>query len=203
VSNPSDESELLDSLKQAAEFMREIRKGQAQRGKGMTGGVFLGAERLAAIEAAGAVSNIAQKVDEVPGMDGTAIRTVQIFEEMCRRQHVDVGESMRSLVVRLLATELLANREALPEAATDRLETLTAVQGAIGPELVKEFGERFKDSRSYLAEAVRHATNPRAYLQEMARAHTGKYEKKSACWTAEAKNSRGNRVEDPSSPPQK
>ena len=183
--------------------MREIRKGQAQRGKGMTGGVFLGAECLAAIEAAGAESNIARKVDEVPGMEGTVFRTAQIFEEMCRRQSVTVAESVRPGVVRLIATELLANQKALPEAPTDRLETLTALQGAIGPELVKEFGERFKNSRSYFADAVRHAIDPRAFLQEMARAHTGKYEKKSACWTTEAKPNRGKRVKDTQLPLQK
>jgi hypothetical protein len=172
--------------------MREIRKAQAERGKGMTGGIFLDHQQLAAIEAAVVDSNLARKVEEAGQMDGAVFRTARIFEEMCRRQHVDVGESMRPWVVRLLATELLANQQALPEAATDRLETLTALQGGIGPELVAEFGERFKNSRSYFENAARYASNPREHLQKIARAHTGKYEKSSPCWTAEREHSQRN-----------
>ena len=182
--------------------MHVIRKGQAERGKGMMGGVFLGSEQLAAIEAAVVDSNLARKVEEAPELYGAVFRTAQIFEEMCRRQHVDVGESMRPGIVRLLATELLANREALPEATTGRLEALTALQGGIGPELVREFGERFKDSRSYFENAARHASNPREHLQKMSRMHTGKYEKSSPRWTTEVKRNRESRNETGRSPNQ-
>jgi len=110
-----------------------------------------------------------------------------------------VSESMRPLVVGLLASELLVNREALPEASRDNgLENFTALQGGIGPELVKEFGERFKDSRSYFGEVPHHAATPREYLQKMAT--RGKYEKKASCWTAEVRRHRRNGEEKPQTP---
>jgi hypothetical protein len=202
VSGPQEESELLHGLQRAAEFMGVVRKGQAERCKGMTGGIFLGSEQLAAIETAVVDSNLARKVEEAPELDGAVFRTAQVFEEMCRRQHVDVGESMRPRVVSLLAVELLANHQALPEATTDRLEALTALQGGIGPELVREFGERFKDSRSYFENAARHASNPREHLQKMSRMHTGKYEKSSPRWTTEVKRNRESRNETGRSPNQ-
>jgi hypothetical protein len=194
---------MLRPLQRAAEFMREVRKGQAQRDKGMTGGIFLEPAQLAAIEAAVVDSNLARSVEEVPQMDGAVFRTARIFEEMCRRQNVDVGESMRPLVVRLLASELLANKEALPEAQKGSLESFTALQGGVGPELKQEFGERFRNSRSYFTGAVNCASHPREYLQEMASTHTGKYTKKASSWTAEVE--RGGKEMEESSPssPQK
>src|SRR5579871_133104 len=158
---------MLRPLQSAAEFMRVVRKAQAERGKGLTGGTFLEPSQETAISAAIENSYLVQSVKNTGPMDGV-FRTARIFEEMCRRQHVDVGESMRPWVVRLLASELLVNREALPEASPDRLETLTAFQGGIGPELVAEFGERFKHSRSYFNEAAGHASNPREHLQRVA-----------------------------------
>ncbi len=169
--------------------MREVRKAQAECGKGMTGGTFLEPSQETAISAAIENSDLVQSVKDAGQMDGAVFRTARIFEEMCRRQHVDVSESVRPLVVRLLASELLANHEALPEASPDKLETLTALQGGIGPELNKEFGERFKHRPSYFAMAAQHAANPREYLEEIARTHTGKYTKQSPYWTAEGKRS--------------
>jgi hypothetical protein len=173
--------------------MREIRKAQAERAKGMTGGTFLEPSQEAAISAAIENSTLVQSVTDAGQMDVAVFRTARIFEEMCRRQSVDVSESMRKWVVRLLASELLANHHALPEASRDRLEILTALQGGIGPELKQEFGERFKHSRSYFKLAAGH-TDPREYLQEVATRQSGKYEKRSPYWTAEVKRSpeRGN-----------
>jgi len=172
--------------------MREIRKGQAERHKEISGGIFLEPRQEAAINPAIQKSHLVQSVSETGQMAGAVFRTARLFEEMCRRQHVDIGDSMRSWVVRLLATELLVNQNALPEAAQDRLETLTALQGGIGPELVKEFGERFKHSRSYFNQAAGHASNPREHLQAVAQPAEQKrrYEKKSPYWSAEVKRTR-------------
>ena len=46
--------------------MGVVRKGQAERCKGMTGGIFLGSAQLAAIETAVVDSNLARKVEEAP-----------------------------------------------------------------------------------------------------------------------------------------
>jgi len=88
------------------------------------------------------------------------------FEEMCRRLGMTVDSELRPSVVKLLAAELWVNQKAL-DAPSKKLVSATLYQGAIGPELQKEFG-RFAP-HAFRDAAIHYPMNSRGFLRKAER----------------------------------
>jgi hypothetical protein len=165
VSSPSEDSE-LSLLQRAAEFMREVRLTQAQRGKTLSGRHWLGSKQQDAIAQATQSSALIAAVSESAQVNGQMNFLAEQFEEMCRRQGAVVEAELRPAVLKLLAAELFINQNALKGDAKEFIP-VTVCQGAIGPELEKEF-EGFRNTPSVYGIAARdHASDPRAFLREV------------------------------------
>ena len=157
---------LLTQLQRAAVFADEVRQIQSKSGKKFTGGNYLSSESQYAITKAATESAIVAGMSKAG--DGTAARDLfERFEEMCRRRKLNIEADLRAALVKILAGELLANHSALGGSAT-RLISVTVLQGAIGPDLTKEF-ERFRETPWVLATAaVSYPSDPRVFLRKVA-----------------------------------
>jgi len=91
-------------------------------------------------------------------------RLAERFEEMARRQGAMVDAELRPSIVKLLAAELWANQRAL-DIPGERLLSGTLHQGAIAPELLKEFPEH---PRYVIISAIEnHPAGPREYIRRV------------------------------------
>jgi hypothetical protein len=139
VSDASEEIE-LSRLERAAEFMRGVRL--TQRGRGRFGGAnYLAPETKRAITEALDNSALVAAVKKSAQADLPVNWLAERFEEMCRRQGTAVDVELRPSVVKLLALELWINNIALGEPGAEQLLAVTMRQGAIAPELLREFAE--------------------------------------------------------------
>ena len=121
-------------LERAAAFAGEVRHIQStSKKKKFSGGSHLPPESQRAIAAA---------VNAAVTGKGGKVRVVRClleqFEELCRRRKCDIDAELRVALGRVLAGELAVNHAALGGSAL-KLIGLTVLQGAIGPDLVREF----------------------------------------------------------------
>jgi hypothetical protein len=79
-------------------------------------------------------------VKGAPQIDLPVNTLAERFEEMCRRNGAVMDDELRPSVVKLLAAELWINHISLG-APADALRSATLHQGAVAPELLKEFPE--------------------------------------------------------------
>ena len=170
MSNTPEDIE-LSRLQRAAEFMQAVRQLQAKCGKSMRGGTFLTEKQEAEIKKTIENSHLVQSLDASGELAPHVFRSMQVFEEMCRRHDVLLNERLRPSVMRLLASEFVVNGNAMPTALPKDLEALTALQGAIWPELAASFGGRFDQAQSYLQIAATFPSAPRDYLSDIAERH--------------------------------
>lgn len=140
VPESPDDDKLLSDLRRAAAFMQAVRVTQAESGKSMTGASLLSLEQEEAIIEAARNSALVAAVKEHAQVDGAVNYLAGRFEEMCRRQRMEVSKELRPAVLKLLVTELLVNHKALDGLPVEKLIPVTAYQGAVVPELKKEFG---------------------------------------------------------------
>jgi hypothetical protein len=138
VSDASEEIE-LSRLERAAEFMHGVRLTASGR-RSQRGGRYIAPETKMAITEALSNSALVAAVKEAAQVDLPVNKLVERFEEMCRRQDAIVDAELRPAVAKLLATELWVNHIALSEPAKN-LVSATLHQGAIAPELLKEYAE--------------------------------------------------------------
>jgi hypothetical protein len=162
-----DDDKLLRDLRRAAAFMQAVRVMQAESGKTLAGRYLLSLEQEEAIIEAARNSALVGALKGCAEVDGAVKHLAERFEEMCRRQRMEVSKELRPAVLKLLATELWINHKSLDEPA-DKLIPLTVYQGAIGPELENGF-ERFRD-KPYIFKlaATGYPSNPRGYLSKVA-----------------------------------
>lgn len=149
-------------LERAAGFAGEVRHIQSTSRKKFSGGNHLPPESQHAI---------ADAVNAAVTRKGGKVRVVRCllerFEELCRRRKCDIDPELRVALARVLAGELAVNRAALGESAL-KLIGVTVLQGAIGPDLVREF-ERFRDMPwVFTTAALSHPADPRAFLRKVA-----------------------------------
>src|SRR5271157_6055187 len=149
-------------LERAAAFAGEVRHIQSTSRKKFSGGNHLPPESQHAI---------ADAVNAAVTRKGGKVRVVRCllerFEELCRRRKCDIDPELRVALARVLAGELAVNRAALGESAL-KLIGVTVLQGAIGPDLVREF-ERFRDMPwVFTTAALSHPADPRAFLRKVA-----------------------------------
>ena len=147
-------------LQRSAVFADEVRQIQSRSGKKFTGGNRLSPESQYAITKAATESAIAAGMS--PDCEGAAMHHLfERFEELCRRRKLHIEADLRAALVKILAGELLANHSALGGSVT-KLITVTVLQGAIGPDLMKEF-ERFRETPWIITTAaVNYPSDPRA-----------------------------------------
>jgi hypothetical protein len=157
---------LLTQLQRAAVFADGVRQIQSRSGKKFTGGNRLSPESQHAITKA--ATEIAIAAGMSLAGEGTAVRDLfERFEELCRRRKLYIEVDLRAALIKVLAGELLANHSALGGSVT-RLITVTVLQGAVGPDLIKEF-ERFRETPWIITTAaVSYPSNPRAFLRKVA-----------------------------------
>jgi hypothetical protein len=160
LSDESEDSE-LSKLQRAAAFMAEIRLAQAGRSAKLRGNNYLAPEQQRAITEALSNSPLVGSVKESAHIDLPVNYLAERFEEMCRRQGAAVDAELRPSVIKLLATELWVNSQALGVPAK-RLLSATLHHGAIAPELIREFPERARFSLIHAMTAT--PENPRALL---------------------------------------
>ncbi len=139
MSLEQEDAELF-RLERAAEYMREIRLAQAERGR-----KFIGVNRISeyqkrAITQAVDKSALVAAVKASAQIDLPVNRLAERFEEMCRRQGSMVSEELRPSIVKLLATELWVNHKVLRVRA-EKLLSATLHQGAVALELLRDFPE--------------------------------------------------------------
>jgi len=158
----SDDTE-LSKLQRAAEFMHEVRLAQAGSMEKMMGRNYLPPEQQQAIAQAVTNSALVAAVKESAQVDLAVNRLAERFEEMARRQGVRVVDAeLRPYVVKLLAAELWINHKTL-DVPVARLLSATLHQGAIAPELLKEFPQH---PRYVVIKAVVHNPgDPRDFLR--------------------------------------
>lgn len=142
MSDASDDAEIA-KLERAAEFMRAVRAEQQAGGaKAQTGGNFLSVEQKQAISAATENSALIAAVKQSAKADLPVNHLIERFEEMCRRQGMNVDADLRPSVAKLLAAELWINHQSLGAGTpAKKLVSATLHQGAIAPELLKEFSD--------------------------------------------------------------
>jgi hypothetical protein len=120
--------------------MAEVRLAQAERASRFMGNNYLPPEQYQAITKAISGSELVTAVKESTQVDIPVNYLAERFEELCRRQGAAVDADLRPAVVKLLATELFANQQALGIPAK-KLLSATLLHGAIAPELLNEFPE--------------------------------------------------------------
>ena len=96
----------------------------------------------------------------------TRVRLLERFEEMSRRQRIDVTSIMRPGILELLVTELWANQQALKTSAGD-LVPVTAYCGAIGPKLSTEFPDFSDTPGIFKTAAVHYPSDPSGFLRRV------------------------------------
>jgi hypothetical protein len=161
----SSDDKLLSDLRRAAAFMQAVRVTQAESEKRFKGPNFLSLEQEEEIIDAARNSALVAAVKEHTQVDGGVNYLAERFEEMCRRQRMEVSKELRPAVVKLLATELLVNQKALDRLPVEKLIPVTASQGGIVPELKKEFGHF---SAWTIENAVKYYPgHPRGYLSKV------------------------------------
>jgi len=135
----SEEAELL-RLQRASAFMHEVRLAQAGTPTRFSGRNRLYPEQTRAITQAMESSALVAAVKAAAQIDLPVNRLAERFEEMCRRQGMTMDAELRPSVVKLLAAELWVNQIALGVRA-EKIMSATLHQGAVAPELLKEFPE--------------------------------------------------------------
>jgi hypothetical protein len=167
VPQSPDDDKLLSDLWRAAAFMQAVRVMQAESGRTLAGQSLLSLEQEEAIIETARNSALVGAVKEQAQVDGAVNHLAMRFEEMCRRQRMEISKELRPAMLKLLATELWVNHKALRLPA-EKVTPVTVYQGAIGPELEKGF-ERFRDKPwIFTTAAVSHASNPRGFLTKVA-----------------------------------
>jgi hypothetical protein len=158
----SDDAE-LSRLQRASAFIAEVRLAQAGSEKRFMGNNYLEPEQQQAVTEAVAGSELVAAVKQAAQVDLPVNYMAERFHELCRRQGATVDADLRPAVVKLLASELLANHHALGVPAK-RLLSATLLQGAIAPKLLKEFPEL---PRYAVLRAMEYAPEaPRQFLRE-------------------------------------
>jgi hypothetical protein len=162
----SSDDKLLCDLRRAAAFMQAVRVLQAESEKTLAGSSLLSLEQEEKIIEAARNSALVAAVKEHAQIDGAVNQLAERFEEMCRRQRMEMSKELRPAVLKLLATELLVNHKALDWLPVEKLIPVTAYQGAVVPEVKKEFGHFF--SPWIIENAVKHYPgHPRGYLSKV------------------------------------
>lgn len=118
--------------------MRAVRIDQAEGFTRFVGRTRISQEQKQAITQAINSSALVAAVKEAAHADLPVNALAERFEEMCRRRGAVMTEGLRRSVVKLLAAELWVNHTALG-AKPERLLSATVHQGAVAPELLKEF----------------------------------------------------------------
>jgi hypothetical protein len=166
VPQSPDDDKLLSDLWRAAAFMQAVRVTQAESGKTMAGSSLLSLEQEEKIIEAARNSAVVGAVKEQAQVDGAVNQLAERFEEMCRRQQMKMKEELRPALHKLLATELLENHKAMDWLPVEKLIPVTTYQGAVVPEVKKEFGHFF--SPWIIENAVKHYPgHPRGYLSKV------------------------------------
>lgn len=145
----SDDAE-FSKLQRAAEFMRGVRLTQAGSAKKFMGSNRLSSEQQYAITDAISNSAFVRAVKESLQADRIVNHMAERFEEMARRQGSYIEAELRPAMVKLLAAELWVNQKSLEQQGVhipaEKLISSTVHQGAVAPELIKEFGGQFPPS---------------------------------------------------------
>ena len=151
-------------LERAAAFAGEVRHIQSTSRKIFSGGNHLPPESQHAIAAA---------VNAAVTGKGGKVRVVRCllerFEELCRRRKCDIDPELRVALARVLAGELAVNHAALGGSAL-KLIGVTVLQGAIGPDLLREL-ERFRDMPWVFTTAALSSSGRSACLPPQGRRH--------------------------------
>jgi hypothetical protein len=165
----SSDDKLLCDLWRAAAFMQAVRVLQGESGKSMAGASLLSLEQEEKIIEAARNSALVAAVKEHAQVDGAVNQLAERFEEMCRRRRMEMSKELRPAVLKLLATERLVNQKAMDRLPVEKLIPVTAYQGAVVPEVKKEFGHFF--SPWIIENAVKHYPgHPRGYLSKVGEA---------------------------------
>ena len=133
----SDDVE-ISRLELAAAFMRAVRQEQATAYTKFVGRNRISDEQKQAITQAIDSSALVAAAKDATHTDLLVNALAERFGEMCRRRGAEMTEGLRRSVVKLLATELWVNHTALG-AGPENLLSATVLQGAVAPELLKEF----------------------------------------------------------------
>lgn len=120
--------------------MREVRGAQTQM-KAFSGRNYLPPETTRSIAQALNDSSLVNRIKQAMQVDLLVNLLAERFEEMCRRQGVVVDAQLRPCVIKLLALELWINNIVLGRPGPEKLVAVTMREGAIAPELLKEFAE--------------------------------------------------------------
>lgn len=167
--------------------MYNVRQLQARHEKSMRAKILFEARREAEIKKTIESSHLVQALDTSGDLAAHIFRSMRAFEKLCKRHNVEVNNALRPSMLHILASEFVVNREALPSARLKDLEALTALQGAIGPELAAAFDGRFKQgAQSHLQRAAMRPSAPKEYLAEIARRQEKRAKKKT--WAEKVEN---------------
>ena len=148
--------------------MREIRQAQSGSGKTLSGPNYIEPEQQQAIAQAASISALVVAIKGATETDLSVNVLVERFEEMCRRHKVLIDAGLRPHIVKLLATELYVNHQALSVPA-EKLVSFTLHQGAGGPELKQEF-ERFRHTPGvFVRAALNYPSDPHGFLRKVGR----------------------------------
>ena len=128
---------LTDSLTAAAEFLSTVRGLAQGKRQSLSGRARLTPAQKDAIRQAAEGSGLANAMRKCLNIDVPVHALLERFEEMCRRQGAGVDADMRPYLVRLLSTELVANRQALG-GNPEKLIPFTLGNGALGPALIAD-----------------------------------------------------------------
>lgn len=149
------------------DFMANARDSFARRGRRISGTRGLSAATRREIQAA--VKSYARLKHRLPVTSEIMTGLLERFEEICRRQAIEVAAGMRPAVLRQLVTELQANHQALGHKSAQRLVPVTAFHGAIVAKLKQEFPELSEGVSIITRAALNFPGNPRAYLSKVRR----------------------------------
>jgi hypothetical protein len=92
------------------------------------------------------------------------IGLLERFEEMCRRRRLNVPPHLRPAILGVLVTELQVNEQAL-KVSPEKLISVTAYSGAVGPALPKEFPDFADTPGTFRRAVVSNPTDPRGFLR--------------------------------------
>jgi hypothetical protein len=152
-----------DRSKEARAFIDEARRRQAGSGQTLKGRPGLESGQRFAIRAVAVSLVVVAGPLDITQHD--MIRILERFEEMCRRQKLEVNAGLRPCILHALVTELWINRQSL-DVPLEKLIAATVYHGAFGARLSREFPQ-FSDTPSLLRNAVvNYPSDPVGFLRK-------------------------------------
>jgi hypothetical protein len=150
----------------AVEFMAQVRSEQEGDPKRLGGRSAISDAKWEAIRKAISAYSEANPGHGVP--HESMLRIMESFEKLCKRHQREVPNYLRAEILAQLVEELASNQEAL-RLPQEKLISVTAYAGAVGPAFMKEFPE-FADTPNIFRHAVTsYPSTPRNMLRQLRR----------------------------------